>query len=115
MRFNAIIAATILAATVSGAAIANPAPQPTEVASNTDDLFDLPEGSYFVEEGDESLTKRDAKKVWVWTPPYRPIGLPVGKRDAEAAPEAEPEAGNWVWTPPYRPIGLPVGKRDAQQ
>lgn len=124
MRFNAVIAATILAATVSGAAIANPAP--TEVAEATsdatettidgpsaEDLANFPEDLYYVEEGDETkgtVQKREAGD-WVWSPKWRPVGLPVGKRDAEAQPEAE--AGDWVWSPKWRPVGLPVGKRDA--
>ena len=122
MRFNAVIAATILAATVSGAAIAQPAP--TEVAEATtettvdgpsaEDLANFPEDIYYVEEGDEiegTVQKREASD-WVWSPKWRPVGLPVGKRDAEANPKAK--AQDWVWSPKWRPVGLPVGKRDAQ-
>lgn len=146
MRFNAVIAATILAATVSGAAVVNPAP--TEVAEATtettidgpsaEDLANFPEDLYYVEEGDETegtVQKREAGD-WVWSPKWRPVGLPVGKRDAEAeagdwvwSPKwrpaglpvgkrdaaAEADAGNWVWSPKWRPVGLPVGKRDAEQ
>lgn len=131
MRFNAIIAATILAAAVSGAAIVNPAPGATEVADATtdttestfdgpsaEDLANFPEDVYYVEEGEKdegTVEKRNAEAEagdWVWSPKWRPIGLPVGNRDAEAQPEAK--AGDRVWSPKWRPVGLPVGKRDAE-
>ena len=119
MRFNAVIAATILAATVSGAAIANP--QPTEVAEaapieteaavegTTETVTKEPEFGdfyYITDEDEEALSKRDAEAgVWQWSPKFRPIGMPIGKRDAEASV--------WQWSPKFRPIGMPIGKRDA--
>src|SRR5690242_6296450 len=109
MRFNAVIAAAVLAATVSSAAIAKPAPETTEITEIEADVTpeDVEEPFYYAEEGDEDdLTKREAEAdpQWVWSPKFRPPGLPVGKR------EADPQ---WVWSPKFRPPGLPVGKREA--
>lgn len=128
MRFNAVIAATILAATVSSAAIANPAStEVTEATSDAtettidgpsaEDLASFPENLYYVEESNETegtVEKREAGD-WVWSPKWRPVGLPVGKRDAQPEAAAEADAGKWVWSPKWRPVGLPVGKRDAEQ
>ncbi|KAJ8107723.1 hypothetical protein OPT61_g8671 [Boeremia exigua] len=103
MRFNAVIAAAVLAATVSGAAIAKPAPEATETTeeapADDSDIFFYAEG-----EDEDSVSKREAEAdpQWVWSPKFRPPGLPVGKREAEA--------GKWVWSPKFRPPGLPVGK-----
>jgi mating pheromone alpha-factor len=92
MRFNAVIAAYILAATVSGAALpvaeestdiaAPEAPieesAPAEFDDSEDYDFDF-----------EEFSKRDADPEAGWTTrPWRPVGLPVGKRDAEAEAEA---------------------------
>jgi mating pheromone alpha-factor len=123
MRFNAVIAAAILAATVSGAAL--PIPQDsTAVAEAQPDLAPAVEAEVDFE--DEDLEKRGG---WT-TKPYRPIGLPgIGKREAEAdgwttnpyrpiglpgIGKRKAEAGGWT-TKPYRPIGLPgIGKREAE-
>jgi mating pheromone alpha-factor len=124
MRFNAVIAAAILAATVSGAAL--PIPQDsTAVAEAQPDLAPAVEAEVDFED-DEDLEKRGG---WT-TKPYRPIGLPgIGKREAEAdgwttkpyrpiglpgIGKREAEAGGWT-TKPYRPIGLPgIGRREAE-
>jgi mating pheromone alpha-factor len=113
MKFTAIIAATILACTVSSAAI--PAPQ-----DSTSVKVDKrgkgwttkpyrPIGLPLVGKR-EAEAEAEAQKGWT-TKPYRPIGLPLVGREAE--PEAEAQKG-WT-TKPYRPIGLPlVGKREAE-
>jgi mating pheromone alpha-factor len=131
MRFNAVIAAYILAVTVSGAALpateeaatndvsapAPAAPESYEEAPTEEPDYPPPPFVFdekMMEEG--QFMKRDAsadaEAGWTWYP-YRPYGLPIGKRsaDAEAAPEADAKSG-WTWYP-YRPYGLPVGKRSA--
>lgn len=123
MRFNAVIAATILAATVSGAAIPNPAPEavaeaiPEEITAETTEApIETPDEEvyYYVYE-DDSVSKREAEAApgggFRWSPAFRPVGLPVGKREAEA--EAAP-GGGFRWSPAFRPVGLPVGKREAE-
>jgi mating pheromone alpha-factor len=132
MRFNAVITAYILAVTVSGAALpateeaatndvsapAPAAPESHEEAPTEEPDYPPPPFVFdekMMEEG--QFMKRDAsadaEAGWTWYP-YRPYGLPIGKRsaDAEAAPEADAKSG-WTWYP-YRPYGLPIGKRDAK-
>jgi mating pheromone alpha-factor len=109
MRFNALIAATILAVTVSGAALPTAEETTAEVAST---VGIAPAEADFLpfEFEDFEFKKRDAEaKPWNWYP-YRPYGTPSGKRSAEADAEAQPEAWNWR---PYRPYGTPSGKRSA--
>jgi mating pheromone alpha-factor len=84
MRFNAVIAAYILAATVSGAALPV-AEESTDIAAPEAPIDDS-EGYDF---DFEEFSKRDADPEAGWTTrPWRPVGLPVGKRDAEAEAEA---------------------------
>jgi len=123
MRFNAVIAAYILAATVSGAALPVAEDSTAEVAAPTEEEaapaapegFDFPEG-FNPEDFDfdyEEFEKRsadpsaDPEAGWTWRP-WRPVGMPA-KRNADA--EAHPEAG-WTWRP-WRPVGMPA-KRDAE-
>jgi mating pheromone alpha-factor len=68
----------------------------------------------------------EAEADWNFTP-WRPWGLPAGKRDADAEAEyfaamhkrsadaeADPEAeADWNFTP-WRPWGLPAGKRGLE-
>ena len=113
MRFYTVIATTILSATVSGAAIDNRGPAKTpevaKTAPETTEVEVAPKGFKFYEEeeDEEELSKRKAKHPWVWSVAYRPIGLPVGKREVEVQ-------SFWGWSSPYRPIGMPIGKRYAE-
>lgn len=83
MRFNAVIAACILAVTVSGAAL------PTEDAATTDAATITTTEAEIIEtapedDDDEQFEKRDAAR-WKYNGwRYRPYGLPVGKREADA-------------------------------
>jgi mating pheromone alpha-factor len=113
MRFNAVIAATILATTVSGAAL--PAAEETpavEVATPAPEEHAPTQGDFppSWDFEDFEFKKRDADaQPWNWYP-YRPYGTPSGKRVAVAEADAKPEAWNWY---PYRPYGTPSGKRSA--
>ncbi|KAF1943624.1 hypothetical protein EJ02DRAFT_453100 [Clathrospora elynae] len=105
MRINAVIAAAIMAATTSGAAL----PIPTDITAPALDTKSEPE--MFLEDYDGGEVEKrfvDAEAGLKWTPTYRPIGLP-DKRDAEADAEAKLK-----WTPTYRPLGWGSFKRDAE-
>jgi mating pheromone alpha-factor len=131
MRFTPVIAACVLAVTVSGAALPAADETTPEVATETttpsttekvhSEMLDFPPPPFDFEE----FEKRDADAKPYWRGgngwsfyPYRPYGLPAGKRsaDAEAAPEAKAEpywkGGNGWSFYPYRPYGLPAGKRE---
>jgi mating pheromone alpha-factor len=104
MRFNAVIAAYILAVTVSGAALPVAEDATTEVSApeSTEDVAtDYP--LFDIDEEDIEFLKRDAapEADAEAEAGYRPYGLPSGKRIADAEP----------WK--YRPYGMPSGKRSA--
>jgi mating pheromone alpha-factor len=104
MRFNAVIAAYILAVTVSGAALPVAEDATTEVSApeSTEDVAtDYP--LFDIDEEDIEFLKRDAapEADAEAEAGYRPYGLPSGKRSADAEP----------WK--YRPYGMPSGKRSA--
>jgi mating pheromone alpha-factor len=138
MKINAAIAAAIMAATVSAAALpqtteataattTEAAAAPTEVAAPADIheamtlvevLNDYPEDVEFKE-----FKKRAAEAGFHWTQ-WRPFGLPYGKSISrnpntylrptltilgDASAEAE---AKFRWTQ-WRPFGLPYGRRTS--
>ncbi|EUC41939.1 hypothetical protein COCMIDRAFT_104777 [Bipolaris oryzae ATCC 44560] len=101
MRFNAVIASAILAATVSSAAL----PVPAEAAEKREAEPQLPTWPrpYGLPYG-MAAEKREAEaepQVPTWDRPYGfPHGMAAEKREAEA----EPQLPTWP-----RPYGLPYG------
>ena len=100
MKFNAVLAAAILAVTVSGAAL------PQESAPAPATVNDAPQVE--VEEVDE-FEKRDPEAGLRYTR-WRPAGTIFSKRDAEAEAEAEPGLRYTRW----RPAGTIFSKREAE-
>ena len=114
MKFNAIAVTAILSATVSGVAIDNAAAaraaEITKAALGTTTEVEIAlKGFEFYDEDEdrEDLDESETEHLWAWSPQRRPIGLPVGKREAEV----QPSSG---WSPPYRSIGLPISRRDVE-
>jgi mating pheromone alpha-factor len=119
MRINAAIAAAIMAATVSAAALpatTDAAPAVATEAAAPMELVEIPDEDLFDIEDIEEMEKRSADPKFTWKQ-YRPFGLPVGRRDAEADPKFSffktPKFGHFSWIQ-YRPVGLPLGRRDAE-
>jgi mating pheromone alpha-factor len=97
MKINAIIASTILAATVSGAALPVPAAAAVEKRDadaaadpNAEAKWWIPYGAPIPKRDAEAEADPNAEAKW------RPYGSPFAKREADAEAEAEAE-----WTPPY--------------
>ena len=100
MKFNAVLAAAILAVTVSGAAL------PQESAPTPATVNDAPQVE--VDEVAE-FEKRDPEAGLRYTR-WRPAGTIFSKRDAEAEAEAEPGLRYTRW----RPAGTIFSKREAE-
>jgi mating pheromone alpha-factor len=102
MRFNAVIAAYILAATVSSAALPVAEDTTTEVSalesSEEAPTEEIDYPLFHLDDEDTEVLKRDADAE----AKYRPWGMPTGKRSADAEADAK-----------YRPWGMPTGKRSA--